>query len=72
MPPTVSIFQACQLAKVRVPKFCYHESLKVSGNCRMCLVEVEGNPKVVTSCSMPVSPGIRINTESEKTRIARG
>ncbi len=32
---------------VEIPRFCYHERLSVAGNCRMCLVEVEGSPKPV-------------------------
>lgn len=33
--------------RVEIPRFCYHERLSVAGNCRMCLVEVEGSPKPV-------------------------
>ncbi|CAG9320836.1 unnamed protein product [Blepharisma stoltei] len=70
--PDYSILQACQKAGVVVPHFCFHERLAVSGNCRMCIVEIEKMPKVMTACSMPVSPGMRINTKSEKTYNARG
>jgi len=38
----------------------------------MCLVEVEKSPKPIASCSMNVMPNMRINTKSEKTRLARG
>lgn len=55
-----------------IPRFCYHEKLAVAGNCRMCLVEVEQSPKPVASCAMNVMPNMKINTKSEKTRIARG
>ena len=44
----------------------------VAGNCRMCLVEVEKSPKPVAACAGQVMPGMRILTNSEKTRIARG
>jgi len=67
-----TIFQACQEAGVIIPRFCYHERLAVAGNCRMCLVEVEKSPKPIASCAMQVMPGMRVNTKSEKTRIARG
>lgn len=43
-----TIYQACQEAGVEIPRFCYHERLSVAGNCRMCLVEVEGSPKPVS------------------------
>ena len=38
----------------------------------MCLVEVEGAPKPVAACAAQVLPGMKIKTESEKTKIARG
>lgn len=43
-----TIYQACQEAGIEIPRFCYHERLSVAGNCRMCLVEVEGSPKPVS------------------------
>ena len=38
----MTLIQACELANVEVPRFCYHERLSIAGNCRMCLVEVVG------------------------------
>lgn len=67
-----TIFQAWHEAGVTIPRFCFHERLAVSGNCRMCLVEVEKSPKPVASCAMNVMPGMKIITKSERTRIARG
>lgn len=67
-----TIFQACTEAGVTIPRFCYHERLAVAGNCRMCLVEVEQSPKPVASCAMNVMPNMKVNTKSERTRIARG
>jgi NADH dehydrogenase/NADH:ubiquinone oxidoreductase subunit G len=55
-----------------VPRFCYHEKLAVSGNCRMCLVEVEGMAKPIAACTQPVMKGMKVKLNSEKTRIARG
>lgn len=63
--------QACELAGVQIPRFCYHERLSVAGNCRMCLVEVEGPPKPQASCALPVMKGMKILTESEKSKKAR-
>lgn len=67
-----SIFQACHEAGEIIPRFCFHEKLSVAGSCRMCLVEVEKSPKPIASCAMPVMAGMRINTKSDKTKIARG
>ncbi len=51
----LNLLQACELAGEEIPRFCYHERLSIAGNCRMCLVEVVGMPKVVASCHMAVS-----------------
>jgi NADH-quinone oxidoreductase subunit G len=51
----ITLIQACELAGVEVPRFCYHERLSIAGNCRMCLVEVQGMPKPVASCAMGVN-----------------
>ncbi len=51
----LTLIQACEIAGVEVPRFCYHERLTIAGNCRMCLVEVVGGPpKPVASCAMQV------------------
>ena len=51
----ITVLQACEQAGVEIPRFCYHERLTIAGNCRMCLVEVQGMPKPVASCAMGVS-----------------
>ena len=53
--PAMTLIQACEVAGVEVPRFCYHERLSIAGNCRMCLVEVVGGPpKPAASCAMQV------------------
>jgi NADH-quinone oxidoreductase chain G len=56
----VSILEACKLLGYTIPRFCYHESLSISGNCRMCLVEVEGSEKPVASCVTDIEDGMSI------------
>ena len=65
------IIQACAAAGIDIPRFCYHEKLAIAGNCRMCLVQVEKMPKLIASCSQPVAPGMRIQTESAEVKKAR-
>ena len=64
----LAIIQACELAGVEIPRFCYHEKLSVAGNCRMCLVDVEDSrgmsPKPIASCAMQVSEGLKIYTKT--------
>ncbi|MEM7192404.1 MAG: NADH-quinone oxidoreductase subunit NuoG, partial [Pseudomonadota bacterium] len=76
VPDGITLIQACELAGVEIPRFCFHERLSIAGNCRMCLVEVVGMPKPVASCAMSVND-LRpshdgtpptINTKSEETR----
>jgi NADH-quinone oxidoreductase subunit G len=53
--PAMTLIQACEVAGVEIPRFCYHERLSIAGNCRMCLVEVVGGPpKPAASCAMQV------------------
>ena len=55
VPGAMTILQACEVAGIEVPRFCYHERLSIAGNCRMCLVEVVGGPpKPAASCAMQV------------------
>lgn len=51
----LTILQACELAGREIPRFCYHDRLSIAGNCRMCLVQVDGMPKPVASCAMGVN-----------------
>ena len=78
--PAMTILQACELAGIEVPRFCYHERLSIAGNCRMCLVEVHGGAtKPVASCAMQVQDLRRgpdgrlpeIRTKSPMVRKAR-
>lgn len=54
-----------------IPYFCYHPGLSVAGNCRMCMVEIEGAPKLSISCNERVRDGIKVFTASERVLKAR-
>lgn len=71
VPQGVTVLQACEIAKQEVPVFCYHSKLSIAGNCRMCLVEVEGKSGPVASCAMQASNGMKVITKSEKVQKAR-
>ena len=66
-----TVMQACEKTGAEIPRFCFHERLSIAGNCRMCLVEVEGAPKPVASCAMPAAEGMKIITKSNKVKVAR-
>ncbi len=74
-----TLLQACEQAGSEIPRFCYHERLSIAGNCRMCLVEVEGAPKPIASCAQTVnelrpnpdgSPNV-VHTKSATVKKAR-
>ena len=67
----MTVMQACELAGVEIPRFCYHEKLSIAGNCRMCLVEMEKSPKPIASCAMPAIDGMVIKTNTPKIEKSR-
>ncbi|XP_074579764.1 NADH dehydrogenase [ubiquinone] iron-sulfur protein 1, mitochondrial-like [Curcuma longa] len=71
IPKGMTVLQACEVAGVDIPRFCYHSRLSIAGNCRMCLVEVEKSPKPVASCAMPALPGMKIKTNTPVAKKAR-
>jgi NADH-quinone oxidoreductase subunit G len=62
----VNILQACTEAGMELPQYCYHPGLSVVASCRICLVEVEGIPKLVPSCQTPIREGMVVNTKTTK------
>lgn len=66
-----TIIEAAREQGIHIPHFCWHPKLSVSGNCRMCLVEVEKLPKLVIACATQVSEGMVVHTQSPKVINAR-
>jgi NADH-quinone oxidoreductase subunit G len=64
------VIEAAARAGAYVPRFCYHERMTPVGKCRMCLVEADSGrgPAVTVSCMVPVSPDMKIETESPTTK----
>src|SRR4051794_39100998 len=60
------ILQACLDAGIQLPYYCYHPGLSIPASCRICLVEVEGIPKLVPSCQTPVRDGMTVHSKSTK------
>ncbi len=66
------LHDAAKRGDVEIPVFCYEPKLgDPVGACRMCLVEIEGIPKLQTSCSTPVRDGMVVNTRTEKVKEAQ-
>ncbi len=69
--PGELLLHAIRRAGVSVPTLCYMEDRPPTGACRMCVVEIEGRPGLVPSCSCPVSEGMRVQTHSSRAQRAR-
>ncbi|MGA9856611.1 MAG: NADH-quinone oxidoreductase subunit NuoG [Solirubrobacteraceae bacterium] len=66
------LVDAAKQGDIEIPYFCYEPKLgNPVGACRMCLVEVEGIPKLQTSCSTPVKDGMVVHTQTERVRHAQ-
>jgi NADH-quinone oxidoreductase subunit G len=66
-----TILKAAEGAGLRIPHLCYHKAFMPEGTCRMCLVEIEGIPKLELACSTQVRDGMKISTKSERVSEAR-
>jgi len=66
-----TILTALRREGIHVPTLCYMEGLPPSGACRMCVVEVDGAPNLVPSCSHPVAEGMKIKTSTPRVLDAR-
>lgn len=65
-----SIIEAMQQSGDRIAHYCWHPGLTVAGVCRLCMVEIEGNPRVQIACNTMVTDGMKINNTSDKVRDA--
>ena len=66
-----TILEAARQNGIEVPTLCYHPGLKPLGHCRVCIVEVEGMQKPITSCDNPAVEGMVVSTESENLQEKR-
>jgi len=71
VPEGVSILEACNMEGIKIPTLCYLEGLTTWGGCRICMVEIEGQPNLVASCVTAVREGMKIRTSSKPVREAR-
>ena len=66
-----TVLEVALAAGIDVPHFCFHPAFEPEGSCRMCLVEVEGAPKLELACSTRVKDGMSVLTSSPKVLEAR-
>ncbi len=66
-----SILQAARAANIRIPTLCYHRDLTPTGNCRICVVQVEKQRFLQAACVFPVSDGLVVHTDSPRVINSR-
>ena len=69
--PGTLVIDAAKTVGIEIPAFCYYEGLALQAACRMCLVEVEKMPKMMTACTLPVAEGMVVRTETPAVAQAR-
>jgi NADH-quinone oxidoreductase subunit G len=65
-----SIIDAMFQSGDRIAHYCYHPGLSVAGVCRLCMIEIEGNPRLQIACNTTVAEGMKINNTSPKVKDA--
>lgn len=68
VPAGTSVFSAAAMAGIEIPHYCYHPDLSVAGVCRMCMVEIEKNPRLQISCNTPATDGMVVKTKTDKVK----
>lgn len=71
VPAGTTVLQAAEMNGITIPKLCDHPNLTPYGGCRLCLVEVAGARTLQPSCTLPVSQGMEVQTDTPKTHEAR-
>ena len=69
VPRGTLIIRAAEQLGVQIPRFCDHPLLEPAGACRQCYVQVEGQPKLATSCTVTVAPGMVVNTQNTNDTV---
>src|SRR5688572_14818481 len=67
VPEGSTILDAARTLAIDVPTLCWYPKLPTVGNCRICLVQVEGAPKLIAACATMATEGMRVQTESPET-----
>jgi formate dehydrogenase major subunit len=65
--PDETIFQVAKRNGVEIPHLCYKDGYRADGNCRACVVEVDGERVLAPSCCRAPKPGMVVHTQSHRT-----
>jgi NADH-quinone oxidoreductase subunit G len=70
VPAGTPIIRAAEWLGIEIPRFCEHPLLSPVGACRQCYVRIEGQPKLATSCTVTVAPGMSVRTQASDEEVA--
>ncbi|MGE5236993.1 MAG: 2Fe-2S iron-sulfur cluster-binding protein [Acidobacteriota bacterium] len=62
--PGTNLIEAARAAAIEIPYFCYHPYLRVVGQCRICMVEIEGQPRLSVACATPAAEGMAVKVHT--------
>jgi NADH-quinone oxidoreductase subunit G len=71
VPKGTLLVEAAKTVKQEIPVYCYHTKLGPAGLCRVCLVEIEGTPKLQIACNTVVAEGMKVRTQGEQVDAGR-
>ena len=69
--PGQTILEVAKENDIFIPTLCYDERTTVYGSCGICVVEVEGNPKLCKACATEIAPGMVVRTDTERVLESR-
>ncbi|MEA2554861.1 MAG: NADH-quinone oxidoreductase subunit, partial [Actinomycetota bacterium] len=70
VPKGTLVIRAAEQLGIEIPRFCDHPMLEPAGACRQCYVQIEGQPKLATSCTSTVAPGMVVRTQNTDDTVA--
>ena len=71
VPEGTTVLEAASMMGIRIPTLCHHPKLTPFGGCRLCIVEIKGIPRPVTSCTTPVNDGMEVTTSNPNIESLR-
>jgi NADH-quinone oxidoreductase subunit G len=71
VPKGTLLVEAAKSIKQEIPVYCYHTKLGPAGLCRICLVEIEGTPKLQIACNTVVAEGMKVRTQGDRVDAGR-
>ncbi len=71
VPAGTNLIEAARQLGIEVPHYCYHPALSIAGQCRLCMVEIEKNPRPQIACNTVATDGMVVHTDTPKVHEVR-